>query len=65
MTHNTANCKRYGKDGSEKRGFKKKPHAQSEPKGNQSYATKEDVAELKKMIKDKKLKRVLEDTDSD
>ena len=65
MTHNTADCKRYSKDGSEKKGFKKKPNG-SEPKGGQSYATKEDVAELKQMLKDKKAKkRTIEDDDSD
>ena len=65
MTHNTADCKRYSKDGSEKKGFKKKPNG-SEPKGGQSYATKEEVAELKQMIKDKKAKKsMIEDDDSD
>ena len=66
MTHNTADCKRYSKDGSEKKGFKKKPYKQSEPTGGQSYATKEDVAEIKQMLKDKKAKkRMIEDDDSD
>ena len=55
MSHNTANCKRYGKDGSLKKGFKK-PDGQANPKGNQNFATilKEGFAEVTKMLKDKR-----------
>ena len=69
MTHNTADCKRYGKDGSKKKGFKKKSNGQADPKGNQNFATilKEGFAEMTKMLKDKKTtkKRTIEDSDSD
>ena len=68
MTHNTADCKRYCKYGSKKKGFKKKSNGQADPKGNQNFATilKEGFAEMTKMLKDKKpKKRVLEDSDSD
>ena len=55
MTHNTGNCKKYGKDGSLKKGFKKSG-GQAEPKGNQNFVTilKEGFAEMTKILKDKK-----------
>ena len=59
MSHNTADCKRYSKDGSLKKGFKK-----PEGQGNQSFVTiMKEVAEVKKMLKDKK--RTVDDNDSD
>ena len=68
MTHNTADCKKFGKYGSLKKGFKK-PNGQSDPKGNQNFATilKEGFAEMTKILKDKKLskKRTIKDSDSD
>ena len=56
MTHNTANCKKYGKDGSLKKGFKK-PSGQSDSKGNQNFAQvlKQGFAKMTKILKDKKL----------
>ena len=64
MTHNTANCKKYGKDGSIKKCFKK-PSSQSDSK-KQNFATilKEGFAELTKILKDKKpsKKRTIEDS---
>ena len=69
MTHNTADCKRYSKDGSEKKGFKKKSNGQTDPKGNQNFATilKEGFAEMTKILMDKKTtkKHTIEDSDSD
>ena len=63
MSHNTADCKKYGKDGSLKKGFKK-PEGQGNPKGNQ-FATilKEGFAEMTKLLKDQK--RAIEDTYTD
>ena len=63
MSHNTADCKKYGKDGSLKKGFKK-PEGQGNPKGNQ-FATilKEGLAEVTKLLKDQK--RAIEDTYTD
>ena len=67
MTHNTANCKKFGMDGSLKKGFKKS-NGQSDLKGNQNFATilKEGFAEMNKILKDTKTnkKRVLKDSDS-
>ena len=37
MTHNTADYKRYNKDGSEKKGFKKKPHGQADNNNNNNF----------------------------
>ena len=67
MTHNTGDCKRYNKDGSTKKGFKKSG-SQAEPKGNQNFATilKEGLAEMTKILKDKNpsKKRTIDDSDS-
>ena len=67
MSHNTANCKKYGKDGSLKKGFKK-PNGQLYPKGSKNFATilKDGFAEMTKILKDKKpsKKRTIEDSDS-
>ena len=54
MTHNTGDCKKYSKDGSLKKGFKKSS-GQTEPKGNQNFMTilKEGFAETTKILKDK------------
>ena len=68
MTHNTADCKCYGKDGSKKKGFNKKSNGQSDPKGSQNFATilKEGFAEMTKILKDKKTpkKCMIDDSDS-
>ena len=68
MSHNTADCKKYSKDGSLKKGFKK-PNSQADPKGNQNFATilKEGFVEMTKILKDKKFtkKRMINDSDSD
>ena len=68
MSHNTADCKKYSKDGSLKKGFKK-PNGQGNPKGNQNFATilKEGFAEMTKMLKDKKpsKKSTIDNSDSD
>ena len=55
MTHNTADCKKYGKEGSLKKRFKK-PNGQSDPNGNQNFATifKEGFTKLAEILKDKK-----------
>ena len=62
MSHNTADCKRYSKDGSLKKGFKK-PDGLGKSKEFQNFATiikegvKEGVAEATKILKDKKRPR--------
>ena len=61
MSHNTADCKRYSKDGSLKKGFKK-PDGHGNPKGNQSFATfvtklDERFAAMTDAIKDMNKKR--------
>ena len=58
MSHNTADCKKYSKDGSLKKGFKK-PDGPGKSKDFQNFATiikegvKEGVAEATKILKDK------------
>ena len=58
MSHNTADCKKYSKDGSLKKGFKK-PDGPGKSKDFQNFATiikegvKEGVAEATKIFKDK------------
>ena len=68
MTHNTANCKKFGMDGSLKKGFKK-PNGQSDPSGNQNFVMilKEGFAVMTKILKDKKTskKHTIDDSDSD
>ena len=65
-THNTDDCKKFGRDGSMKKGFKK-PNGQSDPKGNQNFAAilKEGFVEMTKILKEKKpsKKRTIKDSD--
>ena len=67
MSHNTADCKKYCKDWSLKKGFKK-PNGQLDPKGNQNFAMilKDGFVEMTKILKDKKpsKKCTIEDSDT-
>ena len=66
MTHNTGNCKKYGNNGSLKKGFKKSG-GQADYKMNQNFSqvVKDGFAEMTKILKEKKSDKKCSHNNSD